>query len=122
MNSQFTFEVQRADRPDTFVCKVSGSVDISTSSELEQIGIKLIQNCSERLVFDFSELTYINSQGLGALLSLHKALDKKAGGVLVIGMNDRVKRVFDITGMDTAITSYPTLADALAKDPLFTQA
>ncbi len=117
----FAIAVQRLPRPDSYMIKVAGSVDMKTAIELEQACNRLITTGEERLLFDLSTLEYINSQGLAVLLELQKQLSSKHGGVVVGGSTDRVKKVLMATGIYKVVTLYDNPAEALSRDELFTK-
>jgi anti-anti-sigma factor len=117
--SNFKFNVRAGEVSGCLICEVIGTLDITTAMEFEITTHKTIKQGNERLIFDFSQLDYINSQGLGALLSLHKVLDSGGGGLVIVSVAERCQRIFDITGLDKAISVYKDIAEALRKDPLF---
>jgi anti-sigma B factor antagonist len=119
MTNSFHFEeITSNPVPGACVCKVSGALDISTSGELEQLAGQRIKTGREVLIFDLSELDYINSQGLSALLSLHRTLDRSGGGLVLVAASERVRKILEVTGLDLAIAHYSDMNEALAKDPL----
>lgn len=72
--------------------KVSGRIDSSNASELEE---KIFSLCNPGEVFlDMEELEYISSAGLRVLLKLKKEF----GDVTVINVSTNVYEIFDITG------------------------
>lgn len=87
---------------------VSGSLDITTSPQLQQELEGSIDDAAE-LVFDFSALDYISSAGLRILVSSHKKMYKK-GGMSIIGVNDTVMEVFEITGLADSFDIRPLKA------------
>jgi len=58
------------------------------------------------LIFDFSELDYISSSGLRVLLGTQKRISK-TGTMKVIGANETIMEVFDISGFSQIITIEP---------------
>ena len=81
--------------------KVAGSLDITTSPELQEELEKSYDDVNE-LIIDFSDLDYISSAGLRVLVSAHKKMFKK-GGMKVVGANETVMDVFDVTGLIDSI-------------------
>ena len=73
-----------------------GRIDTVTSPELEAL---LEAECDgvEELVFDFGRLDYISSAGLRLLLIYQKKMNSK-GKMKVVGANETVKDIFDVTG------------------------
>ena len=51
----------------------------------------------KRFAFDLSEVDYIDSSGLGMLVSLHKQALKKGGCMKISGIKGMVREIFELT-------------------------
>ena len=82
------------------VIKISERLDTSTYQMAED---KIQENIGDNknIILDFSELAYISSAGLRVLLEVKKDIDKKGGTVEIIGCNDDIKEIFEVTGFDS---------------------
>jgi len=65
------------------------------------------------VILDFSGVPYLDSSGLGSLVSACTSCAKAGRRVALTGVNPRVRKVFEITKVDGALLLFPTLADAL---------
>lgn len=65
------------------------------------------------LLFDFTELQYINSEGIGYLMEIHAHLVQRDRELVVFGLNDHVKDVFQAIGIAEIIPIYGNLSDFL---------
>ncbi len=81
--------------------KVEGRLDTNTSPELED---EMVFDGANKLVFDFSGLEYISSAGLRILIAAQKAMLSKGGTMEIVGPNDAVRSVFEITGCTEIFT------------------
>ncbi len=81
---------------------LGGRLDTVSSPELEAELTKLPEDVTE-LILDFNELEYISSAGLRVLLSAQKKMSA-VGSMKVIGVNETVNEVFDITGFCDILT------------------
>lgn len=81
---------------------VSGRLDTITAPELETVLDEAPENIKE-LVFDFEKLDYISSAGLRVILKAQKAMNAK-GSMKLVGVNDSIMEVFDITGFLDILT------------------
>ena len=86
----------------TLTVVISGRIDTSTAPEADA-AINGSLDCIEMLILDFSDVEYISSAGLRMLLSLQKKMMKK-GGMKLIGVNEDVNDVFEVTGFDEILT------------------
>ena len=77
---------------------LSGRLDTNSSPALKQSvgGVK-------ELIFDFSGVEYISSAGLRVLLAAQKVMNRQ-GSMKLIGVNDDVMEVFEITGFSDILT------------------
>jgi len=76
-------------------------IDVCVAKDL----LNSIQEIPEKSVkeyfFDFSNLTYLDSAGLGALLALHRKASKTNGKIIIKGAKDNIKELFIITKLDS---------------------
>ena len=79
-----------------------GRLDGTTAPELDGVLKSGLDGITD-LTFDFSGLEYISSAGLRVLLSAQKVMSKQ-GEMRVIGANEIVREVFDITGFSEILT------------------
>lgn len=59
-----------------------------------------VDSSPEASVFDFAELEYISSSGLGVLLVTHKRLMRSGGALKLINVNNPINDVFHYSGFD----------------------
>lgn len=67
-------------------------------------------------VLDLSEITFIDSAGLGAMLALLKRVGK-GGEILVVGASEAVAGMFKLTRMDRVFPMFGTVERAIAGRP-----
>jgi anti-sigma B factor antagonist len=65
------------------------------------------------MILDFSGVPYLDSSGLGSLVSAYTSCLKTGRRVALTGVNPRVLRVFEITKVEPIFLMFPTLSDAL---------
>ena len=81
---------------------VCGRLDTQTAPELEKEIDGIIANLKD-LVFDMTGLEYVSSAGLRVILKAQKIMNTK-GSMKLIGVNDSIMEVFDITGFLDILT------------------
>lgn len=74
--------------------------------------IELIEAGASRLVMDFSQTTFLDSSGLGALAGVLKKIGLR-GDLVVCGLNSDVQQLFRICRMDRVFRIYPDVSAAL---------
>jgi anti-sigma B factor antagonist len=65
-------------------------------------------------VIDCTQTGYIDSSGLGALVSLSKKVREQGGELRIAGLNEDLRALFELTKLDTLFHISPTAAEALA--------
>lgn len=65
------------------------------------------------MILDFAGVTYLDSSGLGSLVSAYTSFQKAGRRVALTGVNQRVMRVFEITKVEPIFLMFPTVAEAL---------
>ena len=75
-----------------------GRLDSSTSPELEHVLTEQLAAGANRLLFDFSDLDYISSAGLRVILLAGKRLRGIDGKMVLVGMREVVREVFEMSG------------------------
>ena len=69
----------------------------------------------ERVVLmDFSGLEYMNSGGIGLLVTLLVRANRQGQRLLACGLDDHYRQILELTRLDEAITIYADEAEALA--------
>ena len=81
---------------------VEGRLETTTAPELEAV-IKTELDGITDLTIDFNNLDYISSAGLRVLLSAQKVMNKQ-GEMRVVGANEIVLEIFEVTGFSDILT------------------
>lgn len=109
------FEVAVSERAGARVVTAVGEVDVSTAPELRQC--LRDQPDGAIVVVDLSDVTFLDSTGLGVLVAaLKRVRDGVDGGELHLVVNrPQVTKVLEVTGLSTVFSIFPTLAEALGQ-------
>ncbi len=75
----------------------SNSIDISNIEELKEVLNKAIEEGNKKILVDFSNITYIDSSGLGGLMDAMKQLKEKGGELGILSISKDVLEVFTAT-------------------------
>ena len=82
------------------VVKFSGDFDKAGHSEIkDQLSACVDHFQAESLLFDFSKLKFINSEGIGVLVEIDAHLVKRGKKLIIIGPNAHVADVFQAVGL-----------------------
>ncbi len=94
--------ISRKQNGNSMTIALAGRLDLVTAPQLEAELKNGLDGITE-LVLDFSELEYLSSAGLRALLTVYKALYGTCA-IRIIHSNELVKSVFEVTGLNNIFT------------------
>jgi len=99
-------------RGDVVVLDISGEIDLYNAPEIKDIVNKLIEQKKYNVVINLKEVTYIDSSGIGALISSLSNLKKYQGGLKIINVFAAVKKVFELTKLTSFFDIYDSEEEA----------
>ncbi len=95
------------------VVAADGELDIVTAGQLDTELVAGLEQASLRLVLDLSAVSFMDSTGLGTVVKALKRCREKDVEFRVVVATERVRKVFDITGLNTLISLTESLEGAL---------
>ncbi|MDC2954231.1 MULTISPECIES: STAS domain-containing protein [Streptomyces] len=105
--------VVRADVDGIAVLGLEGEVDYQSSSALTRVMPPADDDPGRRLVLDLSQVTFMDSSGVNALIAAHQARRPVQGWLRLAGVRGAVLRTLQLVGLDTMIACFPSVEDAL---------
>jgi anti-sigma B factor antagonist len=88
------------DNKETKIFEFIGEIDLNTIEFFKSKINEEIENLKSNLIFDFAKLEYIDSLGLGVLVSILKKIKGFNKEVELVNLKPNVKKLFVITGLD----------------------
>lgn len=105
----FPLEIEKSSTENKLILYLKGRLDTQTSEEFQQDMEEYLDEVNESLVLDFSEIEYLSSAGLRAILYITKKLKTLEGEhhFSIINVRSSVMEVFDMTGFTDMINILP---------------
>jgi anti-sigma B factor antagonist len=97
----------------TVVLAVKGELDLYVAGELKDRMAEATDAGTKMLVLDLSDVTFVDSMGLGVLVGGMKRLRAAGGELHLVVSAPEVQRILEITLMDRVFPLHETLADGL---------
>jgi len=97
----------------TCIIALQGDLDLASAPLLRRALVELLGEGYGRYVLDLSQLTHMDSMGLGVLVGFHKRLDPDARLVLAC-VPPKQRKLLELTGLDARFDTFATLEDALS--------
>lgn len=79
------------------ILDISGEIDLYNAPEIKDIINKMIEQKKYNVIINLKSVTYIDSSGIGALISSLSNLKKYQGGLKIINVFASVRKVFELT-------------------------
>jgi anti-sigma B factor antagonist len=99
---------------DLGILVAKGEVDMATAGLVRRAITDLVAKGLAHLVLDMSDVTFIDSTGLGVLVGGRKKVEQLQGSLTLVCANPRILRLFKITGLDQAMAIHETMDEARA--------
>jgi len=100
------------DRPN--VLPLKGEIDLHVSPVITASLNAMIEKKPDRVVIDLSDVTYIDSAGLAALIQAMQKVEAYGGKFLLAGLQETVRSIFEISRLDQVFQIFPDTEAALA--------
>lgn len=92
-------------------------LDAHNSQDLKDYLMGLMESGAKTLILDMSEVRFVDSSGLGALLSGHKNASLRDGRFALASVQARVQSMFELTRLHRVFEIHQGVDDALAFGP-----
>lgn len=102
------------DSSGVLVIHVEGQLIVGNRQELKDAVQHVLDRGERKLLIDFSKTGYIDSSGLGALVSISKKVREYGGELRLAGLNEDLRSLFELTKLDTLFSIADTPSQALA--------
>lgn len=107
-------DIQKEQVGDVHVVTAEGRLDgIYSSAFANQVG-ELISGPNPKILIDFTNIDFVTSAGLRAVLLLMKKATASGGAFALCGVNEQVREVLDISGFAEIFSIHPGRAEGIA--------
>lgn len=97
------------------IFKTKGEMDLYNSAEFRETFNHYFQQGHLDFIFDLTELSYIDSTGVGTIISTFTSVRKQKGQLYITGVNGVVRRVIDFTKLNGFLPIVESLHEAMEK-------
>jgi anti-sigma B factor antagonist len=113
MTSDAQFEVTASGEPGVPVLGVRGEIDVASAPEFHSSLSDLIGQGSEMVIVDLSEVSFIDSTGLGVLVGAEKEMRASGQELRLVVTRPQITKILELTGLDEVFTVLPSTNDAV---------
>jgi len=97
-----------------FLVRLAGSADFSQTATLQRCLQEIPRRARPPVLLDCSELTFVSSSTLGAMLLLRQQLTTAGGQLSLIGLRPEVYQILRVSGLIAGLNVQPDREQALA--------
>lgn len=101
---------------DNCTISLKGEVDVYTSPSFKERLVKTIDEGCSRIVVDLEGVDFIDSSGLGVLVSGLRRVKENGGSIRLICTREPILKVFRITGLDRVFPIFGSIDEAREMD------
>jgi anti-sigma B factor antagonist len=94
-----SFQIIQQETEQAYIFRLSGDLDLSAATQFRSELQPIVHKADKMLVFDFEHLTYIDSTGIGMIVSVLKIREQLKAKFVVWNIPDAIRRLLDITGI-----------------------
>ena len=98
---------------DIAVIDLKGRLDLTSAKDLKNASRKYYMSDNCKLILNMEKVNFINSSGLGALISILKEVRSRNGELKISNLEDYVREIFEITRLSSIFDLCENEAQAL---------
>ena len=101
--------IRRSEQPPWTVLSVGGDLDVVGAPDMRQAVVTAVAEGSRLLALDLSELDFVDSFGLGAVVGALKRVRQRGGELALVCPSSRIRRVFEICDLDRILALHDSM-------------
>jgi anti-sigma B factor antagonist len=113
-SANLTMNVRRPS-DEACVIEIHGDVTAFAENALTDAYNQASNGNTKAVILDFSDLNYMNSSGIGLLVTMLIRANRQKQQMMAVGLNEHYQQIFQLTRLDEAIGIYGSEAEALEK-------
>ena len=94
----FNMEIDKNNN-ERHIVSLSGDLDIESSDKLKGNLLKIFNEEKKDIVIDLEKLNYLDSMGIGVLISVYNEVDKEGYKISIVNAQENIYKLFKITDL-----------------------
>ena len=88
-------------KDDVTLIEVGGQLIVGNRQLLKEQVLDQLERGDRKFILDFSKTDYIDSSGLGVLVTLSKKIREQGGQLSLVSLREDLRTLFELTKLDT---------------------
>jgi anti-sigma B factor antagonist len=106
-------DIQRTDAGNVIIISLTGRMDLNSGNQLKEEVKSVLVSGKTSIHLNLKNVEFVNSSGLGALVSIMKEVRIHRGRLTLSDMADYVREIFDITQLSHIFEIFPSEEEAM---------
>jgi stage II sporulation protein AA (anti-sigma F factor antagonist) len=107
-------QIKLSYKGNTLIAKISGEIDHHSADYIRQkIDGETIKSTIKNLIFDFTQLSFMDSSGIGIIMGRYKNISRLNGKTAVVTSSSQIDRMLRMCGVQKFMNIYSNLDDAV---------
>ena len=94
------------------IIEVGGEIDVYTAPKLREAIVAAVDAGHTHLIIDVQKVEFLDSTGLGVLVGALKRVRADGGSLDIVCTQERILKIFEITGLDKVFGLHTSIDDA----------
>lgn len=108
-------DIKLSKKGTTLIIRIMEDMDHHSAQYLRQkIDNELIKSTVKNIIFDFSNVNFMDSSGIGIIVGRYKNIQKLNGKAAIINANPKIMQIFEMSGILKIIPAYNDLDKAIS--------
>lgn len=99
----------------TAILSIAGEVDMYSSPEARKVILELVKKKMSLIIVELDQVSYMDSSGVATLIEGLQMCNVYGGSLIIVGLRDNVREVFELTRLDKIFKIYQNVEAALAR-------
>ncbi len=108
-------DIKLSKKGTTLIIRIMEDMDHHSAQYLRQkIDNELVKATVKNIIFDFSNVNFMDSSGIGIIVGRYKNIQKLNGKAAIINANPKIMQIFEMSGILKIIPAYNDLDKAIS--------
>ncbi|MGE0440719.1 MAG: STAS domain-containing protein [Gemmatimonadales bacterium] len=96
------------------IIRIDGQLIVGNRQDLKALVQEALEAGDRKFLIDCTSTAYIDSSGLGALVTISKKVRENGGELRLAGLNEDLRSLFELTKLDSLFHILPTVEAGLS--------
>lgn len=111
----FALDVKLYRKGTTLIIKIMEDMDHHSAQYLRQkIDCEIVKATVKNIIFDFSNVNFMDSSGIGVVVGRYKNIQKLNGRAAIVNANTKIMQIFEMSGVLKIIPAYSDMDKAIS--------